>query len=301
MIVLLCGNEPYLINHYKRAYAENLSFKEMNLFRTEEFTQEVYELCQQYPIIDSKRVVYLTLDELKETDLLDEYFKSPVVTTDLIITAQNIDKRTKIYKKLQSMNSVLEYNKLTEKMLSSFILSIIKKNNGSITEKGFEKLVGRINYFRDDNCNLYTVKTYVEQLLYAGNAITPELVDMVIEKTIDEQIFVLSNYLVEKDSFHLFELIDHLIQNKESPIGILSLLLRNFRLAYKISISSGDSKKAATELGVPLMQIGLFRNLPYEVVNTSMDLLQSAIKRIKYGSKGIIEIKICLGKILTLL
>lgn len=301
MIALLSGNEPYLIQFYRKKFEEDIQLKEMNIYFANTFDDNCRVLAQQYPLVDSKRVIFLSLDELNDNDLLLDYVNHPVATTDLIMTSASIDKRGKLYKKLKSMDAIQEYNKFDLKKLKAFILSIIKNGHVSITEDGYQHLIDRINYIGRKDCTLYTVKTYVEQLLYAGDVITTNLVDDIIEKSIDENSFVLSSYLIKKNAIELFELLDSLLLNKESPIAILSLLLRNFRLAYKIAINNGDMKIIASEIGVTTFQIGLYKDLGLPVINSCMDLLQGSVNRIKSGAKGDIVLKLTFCKILSLL
>ena len=99
MLVILCGNEPYLIDFYKKKFTLGLSFPEMNLLTLHAWDKEILDFLATYPVMDEFRAVVLYLDSLKELEKsVDEKIISTVNgagSQHFIVIVRDADKRTR--------------------------------------------------------------------------------------------------------------------------------------------------------------------------------------------------------------
>lgn len=297
MIQFLTGNEPLLINEYKRSVIKDLENVDFNYLHSSNCGPDEIQYAFAQPFFSDRKVLALTLTDLSEAEEMSTYFESPAETTYLLITSSKVDKRGKIYKLFKNNGWIKEFDKVDVSRLRQYILSIIKKYGGAITEDAFSLLLKRLNYQNDENCNLYTVRTRVKEVLFFNSEITVDVVNAILDKTIDEDIFALSNHLLKGDRLEVFSLVQHLLDKKEQPIAILSLLLRNFRVALKAQYFS-NVNQAATEIGVSPYQLKPYVGASNDVLTFGLELMQSSIRKIKQGVNGPQILKLTLAMLL---
>ena len=304
MIQLIFGEEPYLISDKVNKAKSEVSG--MGYARFEGFSNEVAEFASQYPFCDPKQVIVIEIQSLKNDDnILSFIQKYDSKVNDIYIVAEEVDKRTKLYKYMDSKNMIQECKKISEGMFKKFVLQTISNEGGNITTKAYDMFVDRCGYFENDDITLYTIKTYIYQLLFAGDekVIDEKRVLSIVPETLDNKTFELTNLLLQRDECKLFILAKSLIEAKESPIGMLSLLLRSFRLAYKASLySEMNEKQLTTLLGVPVFQFKGALKFSPAILEKALDVLQDGVNKIKSGAADACVIfYITLGNLLTLL
>lgn len=304
MIQLLFGVEPYLISDKVSKAKSEVSG--MGYARFEGFSNEVAEFASQYPFCDPKQVIVIEVQCLKNDDnILSFIQKVDSKVNDIYFVAEEVDKRTKLYKYLDSKKMIQECKKINEAMFKKFVFQTISNEGGSITIKAYGMFVDRCGYFENDDITLYTIKTYVYQLLFAGDdkIVDENRVLSIVPETLDNKTFQLTNLILQRDKLKLFILAKALIEAKESPIGMLSLLLRSFRLAYKASLYNEMNEKQLTSLlGVPAYQYkGALRFSP-AILEKALEVLQDGVNMIKSGAAAAdVIFYITLGNLLNLL
>lgn len=300
MIKLLYGNEPYLIKEkIKKACAE-LSMPEMNISKIDVFGEDEMFLSRQYPFIDKKRIMILSLESINNADdMLKTYVSEPSETTDLYITVQNLDKRAALYKTLKQKNMLEECSKLSVPELNKFVLMQIRANGSNIDNAAFAILIEHLNY-QDENVNLFNVVNSIKQLCFANKVITAEIIKELMEETVNEKAFAVFSMIASKDGAKAYQTILHLIETGENEIGLLSLILRNYRLIYKYRLLDGSMKEKAKSMGLSPYQVKFCaESLISEVqAEESMLIIEDAINAIKHGADSIVTCKNTVAKLL---
>ncbi len=235
MVKILYGNEPYVIMKRKSKIVDALQNKQMNLQKFEgKFDIDVYNSCLEYPFLEEKRVVLLEAESLKDLDtpLFLEYVEKPVDSTDLLIIVKNVDKRIKLYKKLSSLNVIVPCDKLDNETLRKAIQCEIVKKGGAIQELALAELIKRLNYEDEESVNMLSIVGFLDNMLSVDKGITLEMVDRFVPKYEEANVFGLSKLLLAESSAELLREIE--MVDPEESIKTLSLLLRDFRIAYKL-------------------------------------------------------------------
>ena len=265
MVKVLYGNEPYVIAKRKAKVVNALTNKQMNLQNFEgKFDLDVYNSCLSFPFLEDKRVVLMDIDSLSalDTPLFEEYLSSPVETTELLIICKNVDKRVKLYKKLKALDVLIPCDKLDEETLKKAILCELSKKGGSIQELALAELIKRLNYENEDSVNMFSIVGYLDNMLAINKGITLEMVQKYVPKIEEANVFALSKLLLAESSAELLREVD-MIDTDES-IKTLSLLLRDFRIAYKLKYF--DKKEVADK--------GVFTSFSEFSADTLVDCMQ---------------------------
>ncbi len=272
---LVFGNEPYLLHAYRTEAVKGITMPEFNLMEATQFTPTERDFAKQMPFMGNRRVLLVSLEKLAANELLEKYLKEPALKTDLYIFAGEVDKRTSLYKKF-SKESVKQLDK-DMNMLKKWILGYIKRQNCRITQEAYEEFLRRINYEMED-VNLYHVKSALNRLCTTQDEITLELVQRLVQSNEREDIFQMI-YLIDKGrTVELFHQADLIIQNgSQNMIGTLSLLLRSYRILYKINVC-----------GCSLQEVGVSQKtyipkMSLEQADAGIEIIQKAVYGIKNG------------------
>ena len=311
---LLHGNEPYLLNQYINEIIEKTNFPEMNVSKFEVFDADALLACDQLPVMNDYRVVIIEGDLFKtKNELLLDYIKKDSPKTMLLLVPTNIHRGKSLYKVCKDAKGIKEFMKLGQpknsfspvdiKPLYSFINDRISNAGGSISFKDTEHLISRIGYFENDLVCLYDVISSIDKLVLYNKNITRKSIDTLIKKSTNENVFLLIDFLIKKDSKGAFEHLKGLLETNSSPIALMSLILRHYRLLYKVSCyDTKDKKKIASDLGISPYALNkvIQQNIDINIINKSIDACNENISGVKQGRfKENISIELLLAKILS--
>lgn len=287
---LIFGTEPYLIKAYRSSIVNGISIPDINILESEQFTAIERDFARQAPFLDSRRALILQFDKLSANEMLEEYLKTPSVKTDLFIFVKEIDKRTSLYKKFKK-EGIKQFDKDTD-LLKRWILGYIKKHGCRITEQAYTELTARINYEMED-INLYYVQSALKKLCSTSEEITPDLVKRMIPLNEKEDVFRLIEMIDRKNTTELFHQADIMLQNGEqNVVGTLSLLLRSYRILYKVSVCGCSLKDAGVYYKTYIP------SLSGKQAQRSMDTIQEIINGIKNGKyMPEFALRFCLSKL----
>ncbi len=188
---LVYGDEPYLVRQYKKEVAKGIELPEMNLMASDAFGEEELRFLQQPPLCSERKVLLLEMPQLKINPELSAYWKNPTETSDVVVVADRIDKRTTDFKSFRSEEIQL-CNKLGKGVLEKTILQYVKKNGAKIKQSAYQTLLERLNYHDNEDVNLFTV-FHVLNRLCPLREITRELVVSAVRDNAKENAFRLTH------------------------------------------------------------------------------------------------------------
>lgn len=290
---LIFGTEPYLINAYRKEVIKDVDMPDINLLVTDQFTETERDFARQAPFIASRRVLVLQFEKLQANVLLEKYLENPSQGTDLFVFVKEIDRRLALYKRF-SKDSVKQFDK-DGQILERFILSHVKKCGCKITKQAYAELLYRINYDMEE-VNLYDVKSALEKLCTTSGEITPDLVERLIPLNEKEDIFRLIQLIDENQTAELFHQADLILEKGEqNVIGTLSLLLRSYRILYKLNVCGCTLKEAGVHMRtyVPRLTGGQ--------ADEAIFIIQDSVNGIKGGKyPPEFALRFCLSKLCRL-
>ncbi len=250
---LFYGEESYLIKTYKDIVIKKaLDGADLNMnvdyFEGKSCSvDKIIDACQTMPFFSEKRLVILQDTKLLVTGRKDDaermanFIKDIPPSTILIFDEAEIDKRGKLYKKINELGRCVEFKPLTESELIRWVKKIFNERGKDISGQEIMYFLGTI----EDS--MEAILNEAEKLAsYTGSraVITKQDIDDICSKSLNSRIFEMIDAIGMKNSAKAMEIYSNLLLLKEQPIMILSLIARQFRLMYKSLVLSKEGKSA---------------------------------------------------------
>lgn len=260
-LYLLYGEEKYLISHYTNKLIDVALDGTINDFNFKKFkasdisVDSLEEFIEVLPFLSSKKCVVvsdLELEKFNVTEIkkLKEIVSKIPETTVLIISQSNIDTSTyksskwnSFIKLVEKHGNAVNFKKLSRLSLEKQIINWAKKLTLNISQNSVEKL---IEYCGDDLLNL---RSELEKLsAFADNGeITEDDIELLVSKKAEANVFDLTKAVSQNNYDRALKILHVLLEKKEEPVAILSLLASNYIDMYRV--------KVAKNSGVPTNQI----------------------------------------------
>ncbi len=164
----------------------------------------------------------------------------------------------KIFKRLDLFQYKQEFKKMSDGKMVIWIKNKFKEAGGSIDDKLAFEMLGRIG------SDLWTLETEIQKISnYAkGSKIESSMISDLILSNIDDNIFLISEKLANKDNKGALKLIKSQIDSGENSQYLLTMFIRQFRILLQI--------KSAIEDGVNVNNLAKYLSLhPFVVKKAS--------------------------------
>lgn len=240
-IYVITSEDDFLIRkNIEKIKSKLVGFEEVNYDLKEDSIERVIEdldtlnFLVKGKIIVARNAYFLTSEKpknviLQNVEILEKYIKNPNPDNVLILTCKKMDERKSIVKSLK------KYANIEEAELDIYKLISENLENYQMDKETQRFLVDRVlnNYERVLN-ELEKLKLYK----YDSKIITKDDIEMVVTKTIDDNIFSLIDAIVNKDKKNAFMIYEDMLLHNEEPIKILILLANKIRLLYQVKVLS---------------------------------------------------------------
>lgn len=275
---ILLGKEQYKKDCLTKKAKEKISMPEYDIMHFSSCTDALVMFLNTM----SFGGVRLAILSVKMLDELDNPIFMSILESDnanmLLVNVLEYDKRKTIYKKLVASNKCVFCEQAKDECeLNQILMKEVRQKGCVITPSAMQTFIKRTNYFEDEAVTLYTVVNLLYDLCDYTTEIDDAAVEKIVPITIMENIFSLSNLLLQGDMLAIKQQIDCITRNGSS-IGPMSALLREFRLAWKEKLFSAEA------IGVPKNRI-VFHELNESIIFQSMVIITEAIADIKRGAK----------------
>ena len=247
---------------------------------------EILELIQTMPFFNDYRLLVLDQTELgkKSNDDFLSALKEIPETTILLIIEDEVDKRSKIYKYINKEGCAVSFETPKEKDLILWVAQMLKKEQKKMTQKDIQLFLYKTGQ------DMFTIKNELEKLIAytkGREVIGSEDLEALTTAQTTNQIFVMLEAIAKKQRDTVLKLYYDLIELKESPFGILALLVRqcNQLLQTQSLLEAGKSQgEMAKELKVPPFVVG---KLKQQVRLFKREELYAMIKKCAVTDEGI--------------
>ena len=162
-----------------------------------------------------------------------------------IVYAEKIDTRKKLYKQLKDKAKMIEQVKIDETYILNYINNELKKEQYKIED---------INYFINKvGKNLYNVKNELNKLMMYKldtKVITNKDIDRIAVKSIEEEIFSLTDAVILKNTSLALNLLEEFLKKDYEEIQIIMLLASQFRFLFQVKrlLNKGKSEAAIAKI-----------------------------------------------------
>ena len=305
-VYLLHGEERYLRRQYKDKLMHALS-NDGDTMNTHVFEGkdipigEVIDLAETLPFLAEHRVILISDSGLFSSggEKMAEYLSSPNESTIFIFNENSIDKRSKLFKAVQSKGYVAEFGVQDENTLKRWIAGVLAREGKKITENTVQLLISKTGTDMDN------IHMELEKLIcysMGREVITNEDVEAICTTRISNHIFDMINAIAERQKSRALTLYYDLLALKEPPMRILFLIARqcNILLQVKELKSKGhDNKTIASKIGVPpfivqkhINQAAKFKTSSLQRAVTQCVEAEEAVKQGRMNDRMSVEILI---------
>ncbi len=180
------------------------------------------------------------------------YIANPLDSSVVILIAptEKLDKRKKIVKELEKHARMVNFEPLNEKELSIWVRKQIEKEGAQIRPEAVIRLIELIGndlYTLHNECK--KLSTYVGR----GGVVTPQMIDQLTPRTLEQDVFKLIDQVARRKTDQALAVLYDLLQNREEPIRILALIIRQFRIllqVYTLTSQGKSEREIASILGL---------------------------------------------------
>jgi DNA polymerase-3 subunit delta len=227
-VYFLAGEEPYyidLITDYieeKVLPEDEKAFNQMVLYGEDTTIQSVIETSRRFPMMSNHQVIIVKeAQTIKKIDDLIYYLEKPLLSTILVLNYKYkvLDKRTKLYKLIESSAVYFESNKLRDYQVPPWIERYLMLK-GVKTEPNASAML--TEYLGTD---LHKIVNELDKLLISLPAgrqiISTELIEKNIGISKDYNNFELQKALGEKNILKANMITHYFSQNpKDNPVNL---------------------------------------------------------------------------------
>ncbi len=236
-VYLLFGEEAFLRNSYKKRLQEAIVGDDtMNLSRFEgkgTDADELIRLADTMPFFAERRLILVEDSGFfkNASEALVQYLPSMPGTTCLVFVESEVDKRSKLYKKVKSLGYAAEMGRQDAAQLGRWAGGILSKEGKKITGHTMELFLSMAG---DDMENIRMELEKLISYTWGREVITDEDVEAVCTVRVSNRIFEMVSAIVSQQTRRAMELYEDLLTLKEPPMRILFLIARQFNQLLQV-------------------------------------------------------------------
>lgn len=195
-----------------------------------------------HKIIHFKNCEFLTSNTDEDTSLLEAFLRQPIKENTLIMSVQHdkCDGRKKIVKLIQKTCKVKALTDFKDVELRSYILNQLNEYDLQLSLNCQNLLIQRL----PNDCALIDLQ--LEKLSCYPDPIDEEVICALIQKSLDENIFELSESILKGKFDRAFSVYKDMRFLNYDPIYFLAVLASQFRFYYQIKVGKMQSKSEQT-------------------------------------------------------
>lgn len=239
---LFFGKETFLKKKYETAMKqalieENSALMNFDCFDDRKISvQRILDSLETMPFLAEKRLVVVKDSGLFQTgrkedsEKMAEYLSKIPESSCLLFLEEEIDKRGKLYKSVVKYGHAVEFKTPDEKILIIWIKKELKKKKIRIESSAASYLIHTTGgHMEAISGEMEKLSTYLEE----GEEASRELIDQLCIKALEVKIFDLVAAIGNQETDVALEIYHNMILTKESPIMILAMIIRQFRLLFQ--------------------------------------------------------------------
>ena len=262
-LYLIFGEESFLVKHYEEGLSAAIvpeDARAMNAVRLEGKTvtaEAIEDAAETMPFLADKRLVLIKDSGLFDTGRKDEseklaaYLPNVPDTCVLLFVESNVDKRGRAYKTADKSGLAVEMKTPEERELSAWAAKRLGAAGLTISGGAAAYLLRTVAH------DMTSLHAETEKLIAykgaEGGDITAADIDDICTKALATRIFDLTDAIGAKDAEKALQIYANMLLMKESPLMILAMIARQFRLILQcghLAAKRVPQAEAAKTLGL---------------------------------------------------
>lgn len=246
---LLCGEEAYLRNQYKKRLRDALVSEgdtmNYSCYEGKDVNpRALIDMAQTLPFFADHRVLMIENSGFfkNKCDELADYMSEIPQTTCFIFVETEIDKRSRLYKEVKKHGRIVEFHTQKDDTLMKWILGMLKKEKKNITKDTLQAFLTKTG------SDMQLIKNELDKLIaytQGRDVITAEDVENVCITQTTNRIFEMINAIAEGNQKKALELYEDLLALKEPPMRILFLIAKQFNQLYQVKLLAKEGLPSA--------------------------------------------------------
>lgn len=262
---LLYGEEAYLRRQYRDRLMAALTEEgdTMNLHRFEGKNLrigEIIDLAETMPFLAQRRTIVIENSGLFKSggEELAQYLAQPAETVYFVFAEEETDRRSRLFKAVQSMGRAVEFGQQDENTLKRWIAGILRRENKQITENTAAYLLDKTG------TDMENIRRELEKLIcycLERDVVTAKDVDAVCTVQISNRIFDMISAIGDKRQQEALKLYYDLLALREPPMKILALISRQCGMLLQVKElkkKGFDNKTIGSRIGLPAFVAGKY-------------------------------------------
>jgi DNA polymerase-3 subunit delta len=295
-VYLLYGEETFLKNSYKNQLKASITQGDtvnFNQFDGKGIdVRELISLSDTMPFFAEKRLILIEDSGFFKSpaEELLSYLPQVPETTCIIFVESEVDKRSKMFKKVKEIGYTCEMERQNLNQLGKWAGTILSREGKKITGNTMELFLHKTG---DDMEN---IKMELEKLIsytLGREVIEAYDVEAICTERVTNKIFDMVAAIVNRQTRKAMDLYEDLLTLKEPPMRILFLIARQFNQLLQVKELMGkglDKAGIASKLKVPPFAAGKLipqaRSFSKEDILSYVNLCVDAEEAVKTGRLG---------------
>ncbi|MBO5330221.1 MAG: DNA polymerase III subunit delta [Anaerotignum sp.] len=245
---LLFGAETYLLKDYETALEKALLPEGTEMMNHDIFEEKrataaaIMDAAETFPFLNEKRLVTVKNSEFfqkggrkEEGEKLKEFLADIPESTCLLFIEEKVEKTSALYKAVVKHGQAVEFKKLTEKDLGTWIKKLCKDNQKQMSESVLGLFLQTVDHDMEN-----MEGELLKLIAYKGeeSEIKAEDIRAVCTVSLEARVFDLVKAVAEKRPEKAVQIYRTLLSMKESPYMVLSLITRQFRFILETKLLS---------------------------------------------------------------
>ncbi|HUS12385.1 MAG TPA: DNA polymerase III subunit delta [Pyrinomonadaceae bacterium] len=250
-LYLLVGCESYLRDMTARKITDAAltgtllrEFNEATFSLLTDSAMAAIAAAEQLPMMSERRVIRIKdFAKLRETDeeIIIRYLNRPLDSTVLIFVADELDKRKKLTRILQTSCTIVEFPALKDAEAKAWARTRLKELKTTADDRVLTDIVRLVG------TNLQMLSSELDKLAAAAvetGQITIELVDQLIDRSRELSNFDLGDQLIAGDRRRALETLHRLLEDDVAPVMLLGLIAGNY---HRLALAKELLKRGARD------------------------------------------------------
>ncbi len=296
-VYLLFGEEAFLKKSYKNRLKEAMVGDDTMNFHQFEGKgvdlKEIISLADTMPFFGERRLILIEDSGLFKgsgAEALVEYLPQMPDTTCLLFVESEVDKRSRMYKKVKELGYGADMVRQDARQLSSWAGGILAREGKKITGHTMELFLSKTG---DDMENIRMELDKLISYTLGREVITDQDVEEICANRVTNKIFDMGAAIVSGKTRAAMDLYEDLLTLREPPMRILFLIARQFNqvLQVKELMAQGmDRSRIASSLKLQPFVVGKImpqaRSFTREQILSRVELCVDCEEAVKTGRLG---------------
>ena len=291
---LIYGEEDYLVKQYRDKLKValvgddtlNYAYYEGDSINIE----DLISTCETMPFFSDRKTVIVENSNFfkKANDRIADYIKKLPDYLVLIFIERDVDKRNKVYKAVNSIGYICEMTFQSTSVLKKWIGTLLKSKGIKITEEACEEIIMRTG------ANMDLIKMELDKLeSYCANSMVVTIDDVceIVTVQTETNIFSMIEAIANHSQDKALDLYYELLANKEPPMRILYLIVRQFNGILQVKELNGQhmsSKDIASAMKIAPFIVGKYltqsKNFTLKQIKEALSYFADIEENVKRGT-----------------